>query len=243
MAGDWIKWTKGLHRKREVISMSARLNTSPAHVAGMCMILWEWLDENISSSQVDRNGSAVVTLGALQISFLDTLVGASGFAAAMSAEGWLNCRSGSLTVPNYARHNGQTAKDRALTAERVARHRGKGNSCAVTDVTVSPLPEKRREEDVESEITREPKCAVQDAVKHGSTLVPPADEGFCRSWWEEMESAGWTDRHNRPVMKWKMALSAAWRNACHRQHEMQFRGRGGNSKHDNDHAKPGRFGF
>jgi hypothetical protein len=147
MAGDWIKWTKGLARKREVLAMSARMEQSPANVAGLCMILWEWLDDNVTGTQIDENGNAHVTLGALQPSFIDSLVGANGFAAAMSAEGWLCLRSGSLTVPNYGRHNGQTAKDRALTSDRVQRHRkGKCNGESVTHVTVGALPEKRREE-------------------------------------------------------------------------------------------------
>jgi hypothetical protein len=150
MAGDWIKWTKGLAKRREVLGIASRLAIHPVHAAGLCMTFWEWLDDNVASSHIDGNGNACVTLGALQPDFIDSLVCASGFAAALTAEGWLCLRSGSLTVPNYCRHNGQTSKERALTAERVAKTRAKNrpkcNGASVTAVTVKSLPEKRREE-------------------------------------------------------------------------------------------------
>ncbi|MCE5269158.1 MAG: hypothetical protein LLG00_14880 [Planctomycetaceae bacterium] len=147
MAGDWIKWTKGLARKKEVLGIAFRLCVPPAHAAGLCMMFWEWLDDNVADAHIDENGNANVTLGPLHPDFIDSLVCASGFAAALTAEGWLCARSGSLTVPNYCRHNSQTSKDRALTAERVAKsRRQKRNATGVTDVTVAPLPEKRREE-------------------------------------------------------------------------------------------------
>lgn len=148
MAEAWIKWTKGLHRKREVLGVAARLGFTPAHAAGLCMIFWEWLDDNVSDKTMDENGNARVTLGALPPVFVDNLVGTSGFAAALTAEDWLCCRSGSLVVPNYGRHNGQTAKERALTGARVHRHREKkGNGGGVTGVTAGALPDKRREEE------------------------------------------------------------------------------------------------
>lgn len=150
MAGDWIKWTKGLTRRREVLGIASRMSVPPAHAAGLCMVFWEWLDDNVTAAQTDENGNACVTLGSLQPDFIDSLVCASGFAAALTAEGWLCARSGSLTVPNYCRHNGQTSKDRALTAERVNKSRSKNrqkcNAETVTPVTPKPLPEKRREE-------------------------------------------------------------------------------------------------
>jgi hypothetical protein len=51
-----------------------------------------------------------------------------------------------LTLPNFETHNGKTAKDRALTASRVAKSKsnGKGNGASVTPAL--PREEKRREE-------------------------------------------------------------------------------------------------
>lgn len=122
MAGDWIKWCKGLHRKKEVIGIAKRLGIVPAHAAGLCMVFWEWLDDNVSEKEIDKDGDAHMNLGALDPEFIDRLVGADGFAAALAAEGWLNIRFGSLTVPNFTRHN-QTGKTRAVVADRVSRYR------------------------------------------------------------------------------------------------------------------------
>lgn len=162
MAGDWIKWCKGLHRKREVLGIADILGITPAHAAGLCMIFWEWLDDNIADKDIDSEGNAHVTLGPLQHQFVDRLVGADGFAAALAAVGWLHVRNGSLTVPNFTRHNGQTGKTRALTAERVAayRQRASPNPKCNENVTLAALQnryqrreEKRRKEKISPAIT------------------------------------------------------------------------------------------
>lgn len=148
MAGDWIKWCKGLPQKKEVLGIAEALGVSPIHAAGMCMVFWEWLDGNIAEKDIDGDGNAHVTLGPLQHQFLDRLVGADGFATALAAVGWLNLRQGSLTVPNFTRHNGQTGKSRALTSERVSSYRKRQTQasspkCNAPSVT---REEKRREE-------------------------------------------------------------------------------------------------
>ncbi|HKS73496.1 MAG TPA: hypothetical protein VJQ82_09900 [Terriglobales bacterium] len=72
----------------------------------------------------------------------------------MEKVGWLSVTADGIELSNFGRHNGETAKSRALTAKRVAKHKanakdneegnGKGNAATVT----APLPkeEKRREE-------------------------------------------------------------------------------------------------
>jgi hypothetical protein len=138
MAGDWIKWSKGLTRKMEILQMSARLHIAPAHAAGTLMQLMEWVDENVSV--FDSDGNAHVTLGPLQSSALDVTLGVSGFMEAMAEVGWIRIENDDLVFVHAERHNGKTAKARALTKERVAAHRN-------GDVTHRALPEKRREED------------------------------------------------------------------------------------------------
>jgi hypothetical protein len=147
MAGDWIKWTKGLARRKEVIGIASRLGIAPAHAAGLCMVFWEWCDDNISETNMRNDGYASVTLGTLQSCFLDAIVCVTGFAAAMIAEGWLVESDGILSIPNYDRHNSQTAKTRALTQIRMARSRAKKRyASSVTPVTQKAQPEKRRED-------------------------------------------------------------------------------------------------
>ena len=128
MSGSWIKWVKGLATKREVLIMSAALHLDRHEVAGRLMTLWEWCDDNLSSKDVDDHGNAMVTLGALPEMTIDAVTGVTGFAAAMSDAGWLRTVQGHAVFPNFGRHNGETAKTRALTASRVAKHKSKGNA-------------------------------------------------------------------------------------------------------------------
>ena len=131
MAGDWIKWTKGLARKPEVLCIAARLGKTRHEVAGLLMELWEWADENVvfdaavSGSEPDSD-CGTVRLGDQPKQLLDVVSGVSGFADALAAVNWIEVRSGSLTFPNFGRHNGKTAKARALdsTRKRTAREGG-----------------------------------------------------------------------------------------------------------------------
>ena len=115
MTGEWIKWTKGLPHKREVVALAKKLRIDRRIVACMLMEVWEWADDNTADGHV-----AGVTE-----TFLDELVGVTDFGAAMADPivGWLLVDSEGITFPNYERHNGKPAKQRALAAERKARQR------------------------------------------------------------------------------------------------------------------------
>jgi hypothetical protein len=68
----------------------------------------------------------------------------------MILSGWMADDGQSLTLPNFDRHNGKTAKTRAMTAKRVATHKAKSNAGSVTSSVSDALPreEKRREENI-----------------------------------------------------------------------------------------------
>lgn len=107
----------------------------PDAVSGKLLRIWIWADQN----SVDGNDLHVTD------SFLDRLTHRKGFAAAMRHVGWLEGENGRLIFPGFERHNGRTAKERAETNRRVAKHRRRNGS--VTDEALQkPLPEKRREE-------------------------------------------------------------------------------------------------
>jgi hypothetical protein len=61
----------------------------------------------------------------ITLEFLDKLVGKKGFGAALMKAGWLREADGVMQFPNFGRHNGPAGKGRALTAQRVSRHREK----------------------------------------------------------------------------------------------------------------------
>ena len=133
MAGDWIKMRTNLDTDVRVIELSVILGITELHVVGCLWKLWAWADQHT----FDGNAIRVTDVT------LDRFTAVTGFADALRKVGWLEGRNGSLTFPRFAEHNGQTAKNRAETKERVAKHR---NAKSVTDVTQKALPEKRREE-------------------------------------------------------------------------------------------------
>lgn len=142
-ADDWIKWTKGLPQKREVIAIATTLKIDRRMAAALCMQVWEWADNNT----VDGDVRGVTK------TFLDELVGVPGFGVLMEREHWLVESPLGIVFPNFAYHNGETAKSRALTSRRMARHRATKQRTSDADVTLAASPEKRREE--RSELKRE----------------------------------------------------------------------------------------
>ena len=134
MAGDWIKVEVSLTMKPEVWRIAAMTGLDADAVVGKLIRAWAWFDAHT------ENGNAAGVTFAL----LDSVCGRSGFADAMSSVGWLEQDGDTMRLPNFGRHNGKTAKNRALTAKRVASHKGKSNASSVTDAL--PREEKRREE-------------------------------------------------------------------------------------------------
>ncbi|QEL14038.1 hypothetical protein [Limnoglobus roseus] len=177
MAGDWIKWTKGLASRREVAVLSAALGRDRHEIAGRLMVLWEWCDDNATDADADTADNVSLCVGDKACAFLDAITGLPGLAEAMAAPGvgWLVIEAaGRVVFPQFARHNGTSAKTRASDATKKRRQRRCPESvpnlspkCPGANGTKSGL-EKRREESntsVPSELTA-------DAA--GVSLPPPS---------------------------------------------------------------------
>lgn len=129
MAGDWIKWTKGLVRKREVVVMAAQLGKSRHEIASRLMQVWEWCDDNLSESDFDSDGNASLIIG--DKSFVDDEAGLVGFADAMASPDvrWLiPGEGGRVTFPKFDNHNGSTAKKRLYEKKKKAKQRMSSDS-------------------------------------------------------------------------------------------------------------------
>lgn len=111
----WIKRDKSLTSKPEVLQIASRLNIDRWSAAGRCEDVWSWADEHT------ENGHAS---GVTKV-FIDQLVACDGFADAMVLVGWLHIDSNGVTIPNFDRHNGKSAKKRASDAERQKKSRDK----------------------------------------------------------------------------------------------------------------------
>ena len=138
MAGDWLKIEVSLPDKPEVWEMAGILSIDPDAVVGKLLKVWRWFDAHTESG----NASGVT------FALVDSKAGVNGFAEAMNFVGWLIQDGRELRLPNFDRHNGKTAKNRVLTAKRVAAYKSKTNDEG-NDSSVScalPREEKRREE-------------------------------------------------------------------------------------------------
>ncbi|KAB0517524.1 DnaT-like ssDNA-binding domain-containing protein [Pseudomonas extremorientalis] len=142
MAGDWIKFELTTLDKPEVCQIADFADIDPDAVVGKLMRVWGWFD------QQTENGNAP----SVSKKLLDRLVDVIGFCEHMKSVAWMIEIDGVISLPHFDRHNGKTAKNRLLTAKRVANHKannGKGNAATVSGA----LPK----EDVEK--NKEPLCA------------------------------------------------------------------------------------
>lgn len=157
MSVGWIKVDCNLHDKPEVLEIAAILGMPVAHVVGCLVRIWTWFDQHTE----DGNAAGVT------YATLDRYAEHTGFAEAMGLVGWLMCSGRVLSLPNFDRHNGKSAKKRALTAERVAVHRTNSSNA---DSVTQALPEKRREDKRKSFKPTQIEGRAPNAAKGPKTL-------------------------------------------------------------------------
>jgi hypothetical protein len=159
-------------------------------VVGRLWKVWAWADQHCA----DCNAVSVTR------NVLDRITSTPGFADAMQKVGWLEGLDGALSFPHFDRHNGQTAKKRALTKTRVEKTRA--------DSVTLPALQKRyqRREEKSSSITVGVEGfdleQVIDAGRRASIT-----EDVCRAYHDDREGAGWMDGKGRPVRSMPHDLS------------------------------------
>lgn len=137
MAGSWIKLRHDVLDAPEIRRAARATGLDCDQVLGKLARLWSW---------ADRHGVDGLIKSA-ELEDVDEQVEHVGFGATLVSVGWLDCSDVGIVIPNWDRHFSDSAKARALGANRVKKHR---NAPSVTHppdpVTVETLPEKRREE-------------------------------------------------------------------------------------------------
>jgi hypothetical protein len=116
MAGDWIKMRCNLDTDPAVFKMAELLGIDELGIVGRLWKFWAWADQHVS----DCNAVSVTT------KTIDRITCTKNFSDALQKVGWLelkNDEEGYFSIPNFDRHNGQTAKRRALTKNRVEKNR------------------------------------------------------------------------------------------------------------------------
>lgn len=116
MSFHWIKVETNTPDKPEVIAMARVLRLKdPDTVTGKLLRVWAWADAN----SVDGHNLSITP------EFIDRITACRGFARAMQAVGWLqHGENGLLSFPGFERHNGESAKKRAMESRKKQRQRG-----------------------------------------------------------------------------------------------------------------------
>jgi len=122
MAGDWIKMRVDLADDPSVIGIAVALDCSEFEVVGMLHRFWSWAD----AQSVNGHATSVTK------EWIDRYVQRTGFAEALGKAGWLKEEKGGISIPNFDRHNGQSAKKRVLDAQRQRKRR---KTCHAESVT------------------------------------------------------------------------------------------------------------
>lgn len=145
MAGDWIKFELTTMDKPEVCQIADLADIDPDAVVGKLMRVWGWFDQQTESGNAPSVSKKL----------LDRMVGVTGFCEHMKSVGWMSEADGLISLPHFDRHNGKTAKNRLLTAKRVANHKtanAKGNDRNVSGA----LPKEDVENNKDPLSAREP---------------------------------------------------------------------------------------
>ncbi|MFL1475419.1 DnaT-like ssDNA-binding domain-containing protein [Pseudomonas grimontii] len=145
MAGDWIKFELTTLDKPEVCQIADLADIDPDAVVGKLMRVWGWFD------QQTENGNAP----SVSKKLLDRLVGVTGFCEHMKSVHWMLEAEGVISLPHFDRHNGKTAKNRLLTAKRVANHKA-GNAKGNAPNVSGALPKEDVEKNKDPLSAREP---------------------------------------------------------------------------------------
>jgi len=133
----WIKVDLLTPDKPEIWQIAQDLGIDPDAAFGKMFRLWAWFDEHTEDGS---NAPSVTKL------LLDRCCGVTGFCDSVIKAGWLIDDGETLTVPHFDRHNGETAKKRALNAKRASKHREKTSRKSNAASVTSALPRERERE-------------------------------------------------------------------------------------------------
>jgi len=141
VAGNWIKWCKGLTEKPEVFRMAKALGLSRNEVAARLMKLWEWADDNAPPQSKRKEKDAFIP--GIDCTAIDDICCTKSVSRSLVDCGWIEVRSDGIVFKNFYRHNSQVAKARALDARKKRRQRAE--DCPDTNGT-NAGPDKIRED-------------------------------------------------------------------------------------------------
>lgn len=176
----WMKMRTNLWDDPRVSRLCDITGKPEATVIGALYRLWATADEH----------SADGNLAGYTLAQIDRKTGVKGFSAALVGIGWLAESPEGVSIIRFGEHNGASAKQRALTAKRVAEHARKPSndnapltqealvdrkSCVSSalprECVSSALPREREEKEKEKERTSPPAAVPDPRVEFWANAV------------------------------------------------------------------------
>lgn len=205
--------------------MARVLKLSKYDIVGRLFALWCWLDANTETGEdmpiTDDD--------------IDDMAECSGLAQAMRSAGWLAGEENRLTFPNFTRHNGESAKKRAIEAERKRLQRngkrrrtgqkwdnvpdnvpGKIGQCPkIVPQKMGPDKDKDKDKDRDMHPNFLPPLfpaidqverQIQNDVFSGRLKIDPGQvRTLAEIYWASRDAVNWT-RNGTPVTNWQSDL-------------------------------------
>jgi hypothetical protein len=165
MADGWIKMRTDLPEDPSVLALAEALSIDVDSVIGKLLRFWSWTDKHTKDGRLPN----------VKTSWIDAHVRCDGFAKALNDVQWLreNGAAG-VTLPNFKKHNGESAKARADAALRQRRKRH-NDVTKPRDKSVT-REEKRREE--KRRVNPDGNSSSNSTVERKSNYVPAFER-----WW------------------------------------------------------------
>lgn len=145
----WIKMRVELHDDPDVLSISNTLGAEPDLIVGKLHRFWSWIDTHCRIGKVLLVGNNVAQIR----EHVDTVCDQDGFTSALEKVNWIRLSDGEIRIPNWKRHLSQSAKKRALAAQRASRHRNAKVTLASRSEAGKRAPDKTRTEQIREDNT------------------------------------------------------------------------------------------
>ncbi len=178
---SWIKMRVELSSDPAVMRLTKLTGLDRFAVIGRLHALWSWFDVNSACGQVEF----------VDADDIANVVGSRDFVDALCKISWLKIKKSSAELPNFARHNGETAKERSQKNQRQAKWRERKNVDAPpstpVDKNASTREEKRRE-DIKPSATREAVPVDNLRAIHQKPDGNKLPEGQNRPRWQTTEN-------------------------------------------------------
>lgn len=216
MSQEWMKIEKTTPMKPEILRIASMLGISRYEAFVRCFSVWCYFDTHSVDGEIPASAALI-----------DDLAGLLGFAPAMIEVGWLLERSGSVSIPNFDYHLGNSAKRRSLNARRVARHASKKNDIEELDVSLSDCARTQLTQELTQELTHGALAPLisskSGSVRERKTFKTPTVEevrAYCAergagvdgdAWYDHYTANGWKVGKNS-MKDWKASVRTWERN-------------------------------